>query len=283
MNKNLLFIVTSAWFAACSPSRLISDKPLPLLKDTALASAHVGIHIYSIDEEKTIYDFQGDKYFVPASNTKIVSCYAALKYFGDSLVSVEVAENDTAVFVKPQGDPTILHPDYFNQPLISYLQQAAKPVYLIQPAGSVTPFGPGWSWNDYNYAYSTERSIFPVYGNIVKWVQERTGESPTLRLRTPRLRASLNANHAVISHGRSGIGRALHPAIPRGSSPVPPARYERPRPAVVAQRAPGHGAMDPDPRPALWATCPTKRRSFLGDKSVWRNRRLSKCFPEARQ
>ncbi len=180
MNKNLLIIVATAWFASCSPARLVTDKAEPLLKDSALAAAHVGIHIYDIDEAKTIYDFQGDKYFVPASNTKLVSCYAALKFFGDSLVSVEVAENDTAVFIKPKGDPTLLHPDYKNQPVISFLQRSAKPVYLVSSAGNITPFGPGWSWNDYNYAYSAERSAFPVYGNIVKWVQEISGEAPTV-------------------------------------------------------------------------------------------------------
>ena len=179
MNKNLPILVTIALLTACSPTRLISDNAVSFLKDPTLASAHVGIHIYDIDAAKTIYDFQGDKYFVPASNTKIVSCYAALKFLGDSLVSAEVAENDTAVYVKPKGDPTLLHPDYKNQPVISVLQHAAKPVYLVPPEGSITPFGPGWSWSDYNYAYSAERSAFPVYGNIVKWVQERTGEAPT--------------------------------------------------------------------------------------------------------
>ena len=49
---------------------------------------------------------------------------------------------------------------------------------MISPAYYPSPFGPGWSWSDYNYAYSAERSVFPVYGNVVKWIQERTGEAP---------------------------------------------------------------------------------------------------------
>ena len=179
MNKNLLFsIVVTASLTSCSSSRHVTKGAAPLLTDSVLSSAHVGIHIYDIDAATTIYDYQGDKYFVPASNTKLVTCYTALKLLGDSLVSVEVAENDTAVFVKPKGDPTILHPDFPRQPVISFLQQAGKPVYVIPTAGNTTPFGPGWSWSDFNFAYSAERSAFPLYGNVIKWVQERTGDAP---------------------------------------------------------------------------------------------------------
>ena len=180
LKKILIFLVTAVILASCSPARLVSAKADPFLNDTALVNAHVGINIIDIGNGKTIYDHQGGKFFVPASNTKIVSTYAALKFLGDSILSVEMAENDTAIFIKPKGDPTFLHPDFLNQPVISYLQKAAKPVYLISPSGSVTPFGPGWSWNDYNYAYSSERSSFPLYGNVVKWVQERTGDAPTV-------------------------------------------------------------------------------------------------------
>jgi D-alanyl-D-alanine carboxypeptidase/D-alanyl-D-alanine-endopeptidase (penicillin-binding protein 4) len=180
MNKNMfLGVVTAALLTSCSPYRYIAKKARPLLKDSSLSSAHVGIHIYDIDAAATIYDYQGDKYFIPASNIKLVSCYAALKSFGDSLVSIEVAENDTAVFVKSKGDPTMLHPDYPRQPAITFLKQVAKPVYLVARLKNPTPFGMGWSWSDYNYAYSAERSSFPVYGNVIKWIQERTGEPPT--------------------------------------------------------------------------------------------------------
>jgi D-alanyl-D-alanine carboxypeptidase/D-alanyl-D-alanine-endopeptidase (penicillin-binding protein 4) len=32
--------------------------------------------------------------------------------------------------------------------------------------------GRGWSWDDYNDDYAAERSPLPVYGNMIRWVQE---------------------------------------------------------------------------------------------------------------
>src|SRR5688500_1208176 len=179
MIKNLLFIIAVAGILySCAPSRLIGNTAVPLMKDSALLSAHMCIHVYDMDAAATVYDFQGDKYFVPASNTKLVTTFAALKFLGDSLVSVEVAQNDSAVFIRPKADPTILHPDFARQPLVAFLQKTGKPVYVVSPSYYPTPFGPGWSWGDYNYAYGAERSVFPVYGNVVRWIQERTGEAP---------------------------------------------------------------------------------------------------------
>src|SRR5687768_1795194 len=80
-----LIILTS-----CSVQRKISKSAKEVvLGNPALISAHVGISIYEPATGKYWYDHDGDKYFVPASNTKIPSCYAAMKYLGDSLVGIK--------------------------------------------------------------------------------------------------------------------------------------------------------------------------------------------------
>ena len=50
-----------------------------LLNDPALAHAHVGIAVHDPSTNKYTYQHQADKLFVPASNVKIVTAYAALK------------------------------------------------------------------------------------------------------------------------------------------------------------------------------------------------------------
>src|SRR6266567_578970 len=97
---------------SCSLQKQISKSATEyLLKDSSLTTAHVGISIYEPATNKWWFNYQGDHYFVPASNTKIPTCYAAMKYLGDSLAGILKIENDTAIFFLPGGDPTLLHPD----------------------------------------------------------------------------------------------------------------------------------------------------------------------------
>src|SRR5215510_6058229 len=101
-----LSILTFAFFifSSCSIQHQISKSAVQLvLKDSSLTTAHVGISIYEPATNKYWCNYQDEHYFVPASNTKIPTCYAAMKYLGDSLSGALTAENDTAVFVLPTG------------------------------------------------------------------------------------------------------------------------------------------------------------------------------------
>src|SRR5688572_26487982 len=75
--------------ASCSIERQIfRSANKDVLNTKSLQTAHVGISIYEPATKKYWFDHQGDKYFVPASNTKIPTCYAAMKYLGDSLLGI---------------------------------------------------------------------------------------------------------------------------------------------------------------------------------------------------
>ncbi|HRX94639.1 MAG TPA: D-alanyl-D-alanine carboxypeptidase, partial [Chitinophagaceae bacterium] len=97
--KQFSFIILYSAFiiflASCSVSKQISRSANEnVLKNKALQTAHVGISIYDPLDNKYLYNYQGDKYFVPASNTKIPTCYAAMKYLGDSLVGLKYGLSD---------------------------------------------------------------------------------------------------------------------------------------------------------------------------------------------
>ena len=148
-----------------------------LFSNPVVSIAHTGISIYDPLTSQYIYDCQGDKYFVPASNTKIITCYTAMKYLKHILPGIRYYENDTAIYLSPTGDPSLLHRDFKQQPVISFLQRQKKNIYISQRNWKDKPLGPGWSWDDYNGYYMTERNALPVYGNTIRWVQERVANA----------------------------------------------------------------------------------------------------------
>lgn len=134
-------------------------------------NSHIGICIYDVNEGKYLYNYQGDKYFVPASNTKIITLYAGMKFLKDSLPGIHYRENADTFFIYPTGDPSLLHPDFKKQPVIEKLQNTSKKLVLINNAWKEEALGSGWAWDDYNDDYQSERSSLPVYGNVIKWIQ----------------------------------------------------------------------------------------------------------------
>jgi serine-type D-Ala-D-Ala carboxypeptidase/endopeptidase (penicillin-binding protein 4) len=165
-----LFLVPCSIFmlASCSVSKKISNQATDiLLNDTAISTGHIGISIYEPATDKYWYNYNADKYFIPASNTKLFTLYAGMKYLGDSLTAL-VYQNfsDTAINVAGTGDPTFMHAGFKNQPALDFLKAQKKIIYL---SGNYkdSALGYGWAWDDYNDDYMIERNAFPIYGNTI--------------------------------------------------------------------------------------------------------------------
>ena len=92
-----LFLVPCSIFilASCSFTKQISKQAgIILLNDTAISKGHIGISIYEPATNTYWYNYNATKYFVPASNTKLFTLYAGMKYLGDSLVGLKYTENN---------------------------------------------------------------------------------------------------------------------------------------------------------------------------------------------
>ena len=155
--------------SSCSVSKQISKQAQTiLLSDSAISTGHTGISIYEPATDKYWYNYNADKYFIPASNTKLFTLYAGMKYLGDSLTGMAYQNfSDTAINVSGSGDPTFMHPDFKNQPVLDFLKAQQKVIYL---SGNYkdSALGYGWAWDDYSDNYMVERNAFPIYGNIIK-------------------------------------------------------------------------------------------------------------------
>lgn len=164
----LQFVIAAILFSSCSVSKKI-NRPAKeyLLQNEDFSHAHTGISVYEPATGKYWYNYQAEKYFTPASNTKLATCYAAMKYLGDSLIGIKYNEiNDTTVVVKGMGDPSFLHSDYTNNPVFDFLKKY-KLIKIINPDFD-DYLGAGWGWNDYLEDYLAQRSAFPFHGNTVK-------------------------------------------------------------------------------------------------------------------
>jgi len=173
----ILFIscISCSLLSSCSLQKKISASANEnLLGTPGLRTAHIGISIYEPATNRYWFNYQADKFFTPASNTKIFSCYAGMKWLGDSLDGLSYTENANGLLIQGTGDPTLLHPDYKNQTVISFLQHSNKNIYISNSNWQENAWGTGWSWDDYNDDYMAERSALPVYGNTIKFVQTQT-------------------------------------------------------------------------------------------------------------
>ena len=159
---------------SCSVQKQINNNAQStILGDSALKHAHIGISIYDPVDNKYLYNYNGANYFVPASNIKIVTCYFSMKYLGDSLAGIRYMQTDKGILLIPTGDPSLLHADFTRQPVIDFMKKTTQPLFISDKTWQSDALGAGWSWGDYNYYYSAERSPLPVYGNILTWRQER--------------------------------------------------------------------------------------------------------------
>jgi D-alanyl-D-alanine carboxypeptidase/D-alanyl-D-alanine-endopeptidase (penicillin-binding protein 4) len=158
------------FLVSCSVQKQVARQA----KETILANpdfgpAHVGISLYDPSTQQYLYNFQGDKFFVPASNTKLFTCYAAMKNLGDSLVGLRYIQKDNATIeVEANGDASFLLNDFKNQPVFDFLKKQKK-IILTDANWRDNALGMGWAWDDYNSDYMAERSVMPIYGNVVKF------------------------------------------------------------------------------------------------------------------
>ena len=163
----LLIVVILALVYACSPiSRARLNKTLRATEQRF--QDHTGFVLYDLEEKKTIFDYNGSRYFTPASNTKIFTFFSALKVLGDSVPALEYIQRNDSLIFWGTGDPSFLYKEvFYDSGIYDFLRTAESELYFSHANFHTTHFGEGWAWDDYNSGYAPERSAFPLYGNVV--------------------------------------------------------------------------------------------------------------------
>ncbi|TXE13321.1 D-alanyl-D-alanine carboxypeptidase [Algoriphagus aquimarinus] len=166
--KNL-FLYALIILSSCTVQRINKS----LTKSDVFEKGHLGFMLVDPVKDKVLVDINSDKYFIPASNTKLFTFYTSYSILGDSLVNgLNYLERGDSLIFWGTGDPGLLHPDLKNDVALEFLKKSDKRLFLLDNFSQIDAFGPGWSWDWYNYYYATERSALPIFGNVVRFKLE---------------------------------------------------------------------------------------------------------------
>lgn len=110
----------------------------------------------------------------PASNTKLLTFLGAIQTF-DSLPLINYSIINKELHIKAIGYPLLFHPLYPDKKLEEFLNSYERIIYHSS-SSKVTRYGPGWAWDDYPYYFSAQTSIFPLFGNVVRFTKSDDNE-----------------------------------------------------------------------------------------------------------
>ena len=129
---------------------------------------HIGFALYDLASKKFLFQQDADKYFTPASNTKILTLYASLLTLKDSIVGLEYVKRGDSLIFWGVGDPSFLNSEtHHSNNVYHFLKNAQEQLYFSGTNYAEEHFGVGWAWDDYPYGFSRERSPMPIYGNAL--------------------------------------------------------------------------------------------------------------------
>ena len=102
-------LIASISFFSCAPhSSLLTNKGIPSIKgkiNKLIAesdlSVSIGIKVISVEDDRTLYELNSNKLFMPASNNKLYTCAAALHYLGgDYIFKTTILKNNNDLVLK---------------------------------------------------------------------------------------------------------------------------------------------------------------------------------------
>ena len=212
-----LFVIGTLMFlsSACVPAARASlDTPAPvtkralqrsidsLVQQPEFRNAHFGILIVDPVRGDTLYSWNAGKLFMPASNMKLVTGAVALATLGPDFrfATTFLARGTRAdsvlrgdLVVQGSGDPTIsegMREGNAMTPLLAIADSlAARGIRRItgqlvpgRDVFSDSPYGFGWSWDDFDYEYSAgvdELFLNEGFARIVVRAGAKPGDPPT--------------------------------------------------------------------------------------------------------
>jgi serine-type D-Ala-D-Ala carboxypeptidase/endopeptidase (penicillin-binding protein 4) len=148
-----------------------------LFKHSLIVKDHfTGFALYDMGEKRMIYELNSDKYFTPASNTKLFTFYTCLKMLGDSIPAFKYVIHGDSLIFWGTGDPSFLQTALKSVKGFNFLERSDKKLYFSSGLYENHLYGSGWAWDDYNDYYQAEISEFPIEDNVAVLSADKNGK-----------------------------------------------------------------------------------------------------------
>lgn len=167
MKKTIIPLLLIFLLFSCASLKRKTIKKIDVtLNSSFYRNQFTGFLVIDPISRDTLYNYHSDKYFTPASNTKIFTLYTALKTLPDHIPTLRYTEQNDTLYFEGTGDPSFLHHYLKDSTGFNFLKNRDN-LAFYNGNFMDTEWGPGWSWDDFQWYYSPERNAFPVYGNTV--------------------------------------------------------------------------------------------------------------------
>jgi serine-type D-Ala-D-Ala carboxypeptidase/endopeptidase (penicillin-binding protein 4) len=166
-----LAAITILGLASCATSQPTASQKWSnsVSQSAVFRQNHTGFALYDLEKQETVAEYQADRYFTPASNTKLFTFYAGLCLLPDSVPALRYATRGDSLLFWGTGDPSLLHPDMPSNSVLPFLKNTPRKLYFYANNYTGQRYGAGWSWADYADYYQAELAALPVFGNIVRF------------------------------------------------------------------------------------------------------------------
>lgn len=174
-SQGLLLIVLAFTLIRCSSTKTLDKTELSVLKkqvesSSKFQSGFTGFVLIDPQDGKTLYAFNGDKYFTPASNTKLFTYFTCRQLLTDSIPGLRYVTKGDSLIFWGTGDPSFLHPAMKSPSRVyDFLKSRQEKLFFCPNNFQDMRFGEGWMWDDYQASFQPEKAPFPVYGNVVRF------------------------------------------------------------------------------------------------------------------
>jgi D-alanyl-D-alanine carboxypeptidase/D-alanyl-D-alanine-endopeptidase (penicillin-binding protein 4) len=153
-------------FSGCA-HQITRHKIVKIFNATKINQDHfTGFALYDQDQKKMIYQENADKYFTPASNTKLYTFYTALQMLGDSIPGLRYVSNGDSLIFWGTGDPSFLHSLLKSTKAYELLKSSRQKLFYSAANYTGNFYGAGWPFSDYNDYYQVDITAMPLEDNV---------------------------------------------------------------------------------------------------------------------